>query len=574
MKKSKLFIAACVSTLLVFGCSSGYEDELIEAEDNTTVQEESADDKVDDKTDDTEDKDSTNDTDDSKDDDNSEGDPTDPTDPADPEDPEPPAPLEEKGMPVIYITPSTGNTDFVTKPKSKVVDKNGKEPYYVDCAISVVNKYGQTELTDSPAEVKVRGNWTTNYDKKALRIKFSKDADGNKKHPMLGLNGGKDFKNWVLLAEYKDWSMLRNSCAFKMAKIIDSKYYASDFQPVNVYFRVPNKDGELEDKYWGVYLLAEQQEINKKRVNITEADENYTGTDIGYLLEYDSYAYNEPELQHFSATFGQTIKDINNTAIYTNSSDFNKYFTIKNDVYDAAQRNFIKNYIDNVWLICYNAAYNGTYKQFNSDYTALEDCPEGTTCQECIEKVIDVDSLVAAYVLQEIACDPDLYYSSFYLNVDFGKKGDKKLRFDAPWDFDSTMGNKEFCENGQGFYAGTKAKNVNKGTGNYGNPWMLILTREPWFQKKVRDKWNAVCPTLTAEIPAFIDAMTEKYAEDYANNYEKWQNIGKNNTVGNELNSKAAACKTQAEAAAWLKTWLTTRFSGISTAWNSLTIPE
>lgn len=549
MKKSKLFIAAFVSTLLVFGCSSGYEDELIEADDSATVQDETSDD-------------------------NSEGDPTSPTDPADPENPEPPAPLEEKGMPVIYITPETGTTDFVTKPISKVVGRSAPEPYYEKCSISVVNKYGQTELTDSPAEVKVRGNWTTSYDKKALRIKFKKDADDNNKHSMLDLNGGKDFKNWVLLAEYKDWSMLRNSCAFKMAKIIDSNYYASDFQPVNVYFRVPNKDGELENKYWGVYLLAEQQEIKKNRVNITEADEDYKGTDIGYLLEYDSYAYNEPELQHFSATFGQTIKDINGTDIYTNSSDFNKYFTIKNDVYDAAQRNFIKNYINNVWLICYNAAYNGTYKQFNSDYTALEDCPEGTTCQECIEKIIDVDSLVAAYILQEIACDPDLYYSSFYLNVDFGKKGDKKLRFDAPWDFDSTMGNKKFCVDGEGFYAGTKAKDVNGKDGNFGNPWMLILTRQPWFQKMVKDKWNSVCPTLQSVIPAFIDAMTEKYAEDYVANTDRWKNISINNTVCDELNDTAKNCKTQAEAAAWLKEWLTTRFDGISTAWNSLSISE
>lgn len=479
----------------------------------------------------------------------------------------PAPPLEEKGMPVIYITPSSGKTDFVTKPVSKVVGRSAPEPYYEKCSISVVNKYGQTELTDSPAEVKVRGNWTTSYDKKALRIKFSKDADGNKKHPMLGLNGGKDFKNWVLLAEYKDWSMLRNSCAFKMAKIIDSKYYASDFQPVNVYFRVPNKDGELEDKYWGVYLLAEQQEINKKRVNITEADDNYTGTDIGYLLEYDSYAYNEPELQHFSATFGQTIKDINGAEIDTNSSQFNKYFTIKNDVYDVAQTEFIKNYINNVWLICYNAVYENTYKQFNKDYTGLEDCPEGTTCQECIEKVIDVDSLVAAYVLQEIACDPDLYFSSFYLNVDFGKKSDKKLRFDAPWDFDSTMGNKNFCVDGKGFYAGTKAKDVNGASGERGNPWMLILTNESWFQEKVKNKWIEVCPTLTAEIPVFIDAMTEKYAEDYAANTDRWKNISTTNTVCGELNDKAKNCKTQAEAAAWLKEWLLLRFDGITEAW-------
>ena len=43
------------------------------------------------------------------------------------------------------------------------------------------------------AQVKVRGNWTTSYEKKPLRIKFAE------KQSMGELNGGQAFKNWLLL---------------------------------------------------------------------------------------------------------------------------------------------------------------------------------------------------------------------------------------------------------------------------------------------------------------------------------------------------------------------------------------
>jgi hypothetical protein len=41
-------------------------------------------------------------------------------------------------------------------------------------------------------QVKVRGNWTTDYPKKSLRIKF------DDKQKMFGLNSDGEFKNWVL----------------------------------------------------------------------------------------------------------------------------------------------------------------------------------------------------------------------------------------------------------------------------------------------------------------------------------------------------------------------------------------
>lgn len=47
------------------------------------------------------------------------------------------------------------------------------EPYYEDCLITLRDTDGSPLLDSSEGRVKVRGNWTTTYDKKPLRIKFT-----------------------------------------------------------------------------------------------------------------------------------------------------------------------------------------------------------------------------------------------------------------------------------------------------------------------------------------------------------------------------------------------------------------
>ena len=114
-----------------------------------------------------------------------------------------PADVVPEHFPLISIisTENGGSNSFVKDPVAAHVKEAqqswydfsnaGKpDPYYEVCTISVD---GQEAL---PGQVKVRGNWTTNYDKKSLRIKL------DNKQNLLGLNGGKKFKNWVLLACY------------------------------------------------------------------------------------------------------------------------------------------------------------------------------------------------------------------------------------------------------------------------------------------------------------------------------------------------------------------------------------
>lgn len=443
-------------------------------------------------------------------------------------------------LPRIDIVSEDGKNDFATVPT-----RTNKWDY-VNCTVSV--KDGEELKIDSAvAGVKVRGNWTTEYPKKPLRIKF------DKKQSMLGLNGNQKFKSWLLLAEFKDWSMLRNATAFDIAKILGNEY-SSDYKFVNVY---------INNEYWGVYLLCEQQEAKEGRVSITEPAKNYEGTDIGYLLEFDGYYTDELPLETFTIDY-QTMT----TYSGVNFSNFQKGFTIKSDIYSQAQNTFIKNYMQNVYDICYQAIYNNTYKEFDSNYENLVTSTL-TNSKDVVAKVVDIDSIVNSYILSEIACDTDLAWSSFFMDVDFGATGDKKLRFEAPWDFDSSFGNTVACIDAEGLYAANTFKDVHGDT--VANPWFLLFIHADWFRQLVKEKWSSLI-SANAFNPVLqnIKTISTTYEGDFIENYNRWDNLGNKSYFWIEFDkSDAGKCKNYIDTANCLYNWLSKRITNLTTLFNN-----
>ncbi len=482
-------------------------------------------------------------------------------------------------MPVIEITTKNQDKDvldFATKPVSKHVSKEiaswtpgykmPPEPYYEDCFVSVKGSDGAVQLDGAEAQVKARGNWTTTYDKKAFRIKFTE------KQNMLGLNDGAEMRNWLLLAEYKDGSMLRNKTAFAIGREILSAdgLYCSDAEFAEVY---------LNGEYWGVYLLAEYQQINENRVAVNEAEKDYKGTDIGYFLEFDGYFVNEDELQQFHVDYadnallipydgnggnGRTV-----ACLPRGKWDYKKDvgFTIKSDIYSAEQRDFIANFVNGAYRIMYEAAYNDKAYEFSADYTELVE--SALTPREAVEKVVDVQSLVDMYIISELTCDADIYWSSFFMSADFSADGSRKLTFTAPWDFDSTLGNKDRCADGTGYYASNIVPDVNFQY-ETANPWLMVLAYEDWYREMIKDKWTAVYDSGTFDRAyEMIEQDKTAYSAAFERNYDKWNNLVGNDSFVGELSEKAAKCRTHAEAADYLREWLESRVEFLNGEWHN-----
>lgn len=491
----------------------------------------------------------------------------------------------EPSLPAVYIETVNQDADvwdFVTKPVAGHVSSQiaswtpgyqmPPEPYYEECTISLVNIDGTRMLDAVAGEVKVRGNWTTNYDKKPLRIKFDKPQD------MLRMNDGNKFKNWLLLAEYKDGSMLRNKTALSIARDLLQRdgHYVADAEFVEVF---------INGEYWGVYLLTEMQQVNPERVAITAPASGYTGTDIGYFIELDGYFYNEDALQQFYVDYADNAPLIpydgkggsgrTMTALSTGGRDYKKEIgiTISSDIYSQEQHDFIASFVNNVYEIMYAAAYRDEAYCFNEDYSAIEKTT-AMTPQEAVEQVVDIQSLVDTYILNEVVCDADIYWSSFYMTADFGADGNKKLTFEAPWDFDSALGNKSRCPDGTGFYAANIVPDVNGGPmyGGYEtiNPWLAVLANTDWYQELVKDSWTAAYDDKVFERALqMIETDAANCATAFAKNYERWNNIINNGAFVNELSARAASCRNETQAIEYLTDWLERRINFLNEQWHN-----
>lgn len=437
---------------------------------------------------------------------------------------------------------------------------DGRNQPYVDCTVSVEGYGSGTDFADVAAEVRIRGNNTAGYDKKPYRIKF------NSKRNLLGLNEGAECKSWVLLACYKDVTYLRDALAFEFGNITLAQdgYFVSDYAYAELY---------INGTYNGFYMVAEQQQVNKNRVDIYEPEEGYEGTDIGYLIEYDGNAPMTEERGHWfeldysaypmrmedGSSFCPTQDDY-----YTHSD--RATYTVKNDMYGTDPRNtaqlaFAQKYTENVFEILYKAMVNEQYYAFDADYNVVPSTL--TSSRAVVESVVNLDSWVDMFLLQEFCRDNDVDWSSFFFSVDMSEGGDKKLTFEAPWDFDNGFGMKEGMEDGTGFAC------ANNDTTMRGlNPWLALCYQSDWFMGLAAERWEQlVADGLYERMTTLIDVVTEGYVGYFEKNYNLWDNLNK---VCDPVQNPdiVSSFNTHADAAAYLKGWVNKRIAWLTDAFS------
>ena len=120
------------------------------------------------------------------------------------------------------------------------------------------------------SQIKGRGNSTWLCVKKPYQIKLDSKTD-------LLQTGDKSnkAKTWVLLANYNDQSLIRNTIALDLGYEMGMEH-SMENRAVDLYY-----DGE----YRGSYLLTEKVQINKGRVDITDLEELNTAANKGTDIE-------------------------------------------------------------------------------------------------------------------------------------------------------------------------------------------------------------------------------------------------------------------------------------------------
>lgn len=384
----------------------------------------------------------------------------------------------KKGLPVININTYNGAID-------------SKETYTTS-SISVTNCEDEYKLENIAAGVRLRGNGTLEASKKPYRIKF------DKKQSILGLNDGLKAKSWVLLAEYYDYSFMRNATAFMIGDALfnhNENYFASDFQFVNVY---------VNGIYGGVYVLCEQSQVNKGRVNIYEPEKGETNLNVGYLVELDQYAINEGDC----FTVGDQTK-------YNLKSD---YYSLKSDYYSVEQKNYIEKYMNGVFAVLYYAATTKEYYELDKDFNLVQSTAK--TAYETVSKVMDVDSFIRSFILEEIIKDIDVGFSSYYLYVDFSEGAKiNRLTTSVPWDFDWSSGNASGTYQTTGDYNSTRFDHM--------NVWLYLISKCDFFETMMKDYYKQFRDSRVMEkIYDYQDYVATTFSNDFTNNFRKWNTLG------------------------------------------------
>ena len=444
--------------------------------------------------------------------------------------------------------PNDPNANFATSARSTDTTRpkvNGK--------LRITNAGDKNTASAIPdVDIKVRGNQTAGFDKKGFQIKFNAS-----KTNLLGLNGGKKFKKWVLLADAKDTTISRTALGMTMSKGVisaDSNVWSSDFTPVSVY---------LNDKYWGMYMLAEQKEVKNGRIKLDEpedADENpIMTTDIGYCFELDYYAKNEPAKgadgdPTFSINYGNYFKSsdykiesclansgLGLVSTYTMNSDINDGPTDAHTTdANSNQVKWIKNRLQALFNVLGEAAKNKVAKDINSNNEVIS---TSLSVKQTIEKNFDLNAWAEGFIINAVCLPPDVGYSSFYMSFNNAPNGDKKLRYDNPWDFDSNFGNRRnFIEKPD-----TASSSGGWGQSSYdpyfmdrtANMWLQLLGKLDFFMNDyVKPKWNAARENGTFEDMVKLAKTYYKYYDgEYAKNFAKWTTTqASDNNVGSYFN--------------------------------------
>lgn len=397
--------------------------------------------------------------------------------------------ITNTGLPVVVVNQPDGDTDWKqvgVKVWSKETDFDNVTPG----EITIYNADGSVNVAASTAMTRLRGNTSKNFPKKPFAVKF------DSKTSVLGMP---KHKRWVLLANWKDKSLMRNHVAFGIAQKFSETF--ADSTPWQVH-------GEfVELVYNGVhvgnYYLCEQIKIDGNRLDIQDEYDGETITssnvgDFGYLMECDDY-------------YDENYKFVTRHYIPFQFKD------------DCDGGNVIKNYVQNKVQGIEDNLYKGNYSTAYNDF--------------------DVYSFADYLLINELAMNSEIGHPrSLYVYMD----GTGKLKAGPVWDFDwqafpinsgilklDSSWDRSYT---QSLMATPSHKNKHYryqpifGSGMPSSPktddvpymWFPMLVKDSTFKNVLAERWGAISGALSAMAYELVVETGKEIAVSWEYNNAIW----------------------------------------------------
>ncbi len=317
--------------------------------------------------------------------------------------------LYSEHIPAVFIETESGTSDQINS------DKNIKEPG----TIKVLEPDGSFSLEHSLEYIKGRGNTSyTEFDKKPYQIKLTQDA------PFLDMEPG---KKWVFVSNSADSSLIRNALSRSLAGHLNLPQ-SEEGTFVDLY---------VNKEYVGNYYVVEKIEIQENRLLLSD-------------LEKATEHENETEdLSTYETAWTDTTKakqipndpeDI--TGGYLIERDFDNRFLKEVEINESyfiteAKECFIVR--DPEYTSEAQIAYIDSYVQSVENAILSAKGIDGTTGKS-YQDLIDVDSFVRKYLLEEVTANYDGGVASSYFYKD-SDTIDGRLYAGPVWDYDVSWGN-------------------------------------------------------------------------------------------------------------------------------------
>ncbi|MDF2542346.1 MAG: hypothetical protein K0S47_2064 [Herbinix sp.] len=384
-----------------------------------------------------------------------------------------------------------------------------------------------TDVLTITGGMKGRGNSSWKHPKKSYTIKLDDKA------ALLDMPASKD---WALVANYEDYSLLRNYTAAYLGGLAGQKYIMKN-RPVDAF---------LNGEYIGTYNLSEKIEIDENRVNITEFDANKEVSEVGYLMEFDAHV-----MEEFLPDGTVLPRDPNKWQQYGWKKTGGLFYNPETD------ETFFPIDIGGKWLtIKKPSTKNLTLEHGNYIYQKVTEAVFylKSNNYENVSKRIDVESFVKWYLVEEYMNNGDSsMHSSVYMYLD----ADGKLALGPMWDFDRSSGNCDYWN-----YPRESVDDLyNSGAG-----WFKYLFHFKEARDILKVEWCKFVSQLDG-LDNEIDQWADMISVSAKYNFEKW------NILGTKVASnpdKIVELKTYEEQVDFLKNWLVNRKSGMDVFINSL----
>ena len=405
-------------------------------------------------------------------------------------------------LPVVYINTEGGQA--ITS-KEKYIDAElivqGNETYNAKT----------TKLYNGVTEIRGRGNSTWGQPKKPYRLKLDKKTD------LFGM--GKS-KHWVLLANYMDESLQRNTLAYNLSGAMGMEQMETVFVDVI-----------LNGDFVGNYQLCENIRVDPTRVDIfdwesfcedaagviadaegldkdTTGDlEEYMAENMGWItsgiVNFNGSAYSiadYPEIEVPSITGGYLMElDEYYDEVSKFRTESNQPIMFKNPEFVYTNKdmmNYVQTYIQAFENAVQSDSYTAVYEGQTLHYTEL----------------FDFDALIDYWLINEIFFNEELNKKSTYMYKDIDG-----LVFMGPiWDMDWSSGGE-----GQTYHTEQWATRYYS-TNAQANNWYKFLIQDPYFFMKAQERYWEIRNVQVEAMLDELDSNEELLAISAKANGERW----------------------------------------------------